>query len=287
MKAATPALQALLASQVHTLATCWRAVRRDGAAFAFTDHDADLLLGGETYRSTLGFKRTAISQSSLLNVDDTEIAGILDAATITDHDVRAGLWDYCEFRVFLCDWRAPDAGQLRLRRGWLGECVRTDRGGFTAELRSLTTRLAQKVGELTTPECRAQFGDSRCKVDLALWTFPGVVGAVAGDAPRAIFTVPAVGPPSAGSFVGGIARFTGGLNAGFMREMLDYDPETRSVGLFLPVPYTIAPGDAVELVAGCPKRLEDCIAFDNIANMRAEPYVPGMDTLARVAVPGP
>lgn len=277
MKAANAATIAALAGQVMKLATCWRVIRRDGVEYFFTDHNRDLVVGGDTYLAGLGFARTAISNKANLAVDDLEIEAFQDAATITERDVRAGLWDYAEVRVFVVGWDSPDSVQIKLRRGWLGEVTTNDRQGITAELRGLTAKLAQKTGELFTPECRAQFGDSRCKLNLASYTVSGTVGTVTN---RAIFTVPGITAPTAGSYVGGVAHFTSGLNAGAKREILEWNGTTAT--LFLPVPYVIAPGDAVSLVIGCDKRLATCKLFGNVVNFRGEPYVPGVDSLMAV-----
>ena len=56
---------------------------------------------------------------------------------------------------------------MALHRGYLGEVISTQSGMFTAELRGLVQRLAQKVGDLYSADCRADLGDSKCKIPLA------------------------------------------------------------------------------------------------------------------------
>ncbi|MEO0810438.1 MAG: DUF2163 domain-containing protein, partial [Pseudomonadota bacterium] len=51
-----------------------------------------------------------------------------------------------------------------MRRGWFGEVVLTEQGVFRTELRGMTQALQQRIGELYSPECRADLGDHRCKV---------------------------------------------------------------------------------------------------------------------------
>jgi len=52
----------------------------------------------------------------------------------------------------------------------------------------------------------------------------------------------------------------------------------KCIELFRDTLFDFAAGDEVELRAGCDKTLATCRdTFDNIYNMRAEPYVPGMD----------
>ena len=55
---------------------------------------------------------------------------------------------------------------MRLRRGWFGEVVLTEQGVFRIELRGLTQALSQRIGELYSPECRADLGDHRCRVPI-------------------------------------------------------------------------------------------------------------------------
>ncbi len=85
----------------------------------------------------------------------------------TERDIRAGVWDYAEVRIFLVNWANLALGEIKQRRGRLGEVVINDDGTFRAELRGLTQLLQQAVGELYSPECRADLGDSRCKVPIA------------------------------------------------------------------------------------------------------------------------
>lgn len=73
-----------------------------------------------------------------------------------------------------------------------------------------------------------------------------------------------------------------GANAGIAREV-----ETYSAGAFTlwqAFPFAIAPGETVEVHAGCRKRLaEDCVAkFDNGHNHQGFPFLPGMDAAHQI-----
>jgi uncharacterized phage protein (TIGR02218 family) len=109
-------------------------------------------------------------------------------------------------RIFLTNWADLSQGALRLRRGWFGEVVLGQAGVFRTELRGLTQALAQRIGELYSPECRADLGDNRCKVDLDAWRRHG---AVTGVIDRLTFTAGVDGGPHAdGWFDGGVLTFT-------------------------------------------------------------------------------
>lgn len=166
MKTISAGLLAHLQGEALTLATLWRLVRRDGTAFTFTDHDRDIVYGGETYLAAVGYERSAISSGSSLAVDEGELLGMLDAASIDDAELRAGLWDFAEVRIVAVNWSDLTQGEMKLRRGRLGEVIARDDGSFTAELRGLAQPLQSTVGSLYQPECRADLGDRRCGLPL-------------------------------------------------------------------------------------------------------------------------
>ena len=164
MKSVSPTLASHLAGYVTTLATCWRITRTDGVVFRFTDHDRDLVVEGEVYEASAGYSRTAIANDAGMGVDNLDVEGVFDSVAVTEEELRAGLFDRAEVRIFLINWADPAMGILRLRRGWFGEAVLTEQGVFRTELRGLTQALSQRIGELYSPECRADFGDQRCRV---------------------------------------------------------------------------------------------------------------------------
>ncbi|WP_168217384.1 DUF2163 domain-containing protein [Paracoccus liaowanqingii] len=185
MKQVSAALAAHLAGPVTTLTTCWSILRWDGAEFLFTDHDGDVAFDGKIYRASVGYSRTAISSDAQLAVDNLDIDGFLDDASITEEDMRAGLFDFAEVRIFLVNWQAPGMGALRLRRGRLGEVTLTGNGMFRGELRGLTQALQQEIGELYSAECRADLGDARCQVPLLPPVIERSTSYAVGDVVRA------------------------------------------------------------------------------------------------------
>jgi uncharacterized phage protein (TIGR02218 family) len=88
-----------------------------------------------------------------------------------------------------------------------------------------------------------------------------------------------------GYFDHGLVTWTSGANVGRSMEIKAYVP--GQVTLQLPMPHAIAIGDTYSIVAGCDKTLPTCRdRFDNVVNMRAEPYIPGMDQLLQVGRSG-
>jgi hypothetical protein len=69
---------------------------RRHSAYYFTDHDADLLIDGHTYVSSVGYQQTAISADPALTVNNTEVTGYFDSVALTADDLRSGLFDFAE-----------------------------------------------------------------------------------------------------------------------------------------------------------------------------------------------
>ncbi len=66
MRSIDPGLAAELASGATTLCRCWRALRRDGRRFGFTDHDRDLAFDGTLFQASTGLE--ASEAESLLGL---------------------------------------------------------------------------------------------------------------------------------------------------------------------------------------------------------------------------
>ncbi len=266
-------LSAHLAQETTTLATCWSITRRDGMTLYFTEHDKDIVVDGHVYGAASGMSASAVTSQAGLMVDNLEFEGMLSAEAIAEADVLAGKYDHAEISVFMVDYTSPDTGRLDLKTGWLGEV--TLRGGqFVAEMRGLTSRLQQVIGEVYTASCRAQLGDGRCKKNLAAFTVSGTVTSVEAahafkDSSRTELS---------NYFAYGVVTFTSGANAGIHMEIRDFS--AGRFGLFLPMPYPIAVGDSYTAVAGCDKSFQNCVTkFNNAVNFRGEPHVPGTDKL--------
>ena len=243
----------------------------------FTDHDVDIIYDAVTYQAQAGFTPTALQTSATLAVDNLDIEGLLDAACIREEDLLAGLYDFAEVDVFLINYTDLTQGRMVLRTGWLGQ-VSVSQGQFVAELRGLTQRLSQTVGQLYSPTCRAMLGDAACGVNLAGYTHSGQVSAATS---RSQFTDSA-NTQASGYFAYGKVTFTSGANAGLSMEVKQF--ANGSFTLILPLPHAIAAGDDYTAIAGCDKRFSTCAAtFDNAVNFRGEPHVPGLDAMMQTA----
>jgi len=165
-KTVTSELAAHLQEETTTLATLWKVTRKDGTVFRFTDHDSDIVRGGERFRASVGYDSTAVTNSVGLSVDNLDVRGFLEDSSLTDPDLRAGKFDFADVRIELVNYEAPDDGAIALRRGTFGEVTITDTGEFQTELRGLAQQYSQRIGKVYSPSCRADLGDSACKVGI-------------------------------------------------------------------------------------------------------------------------
>lgn len=267
------ALKNHLASDVTTLAMLWKVIRRDGQVFGFTDHDADLTVDGVLYAAATGFNASAVSTSAAFNVDNLDVDGIFSAAAITEADILSGVWDNAEVLVFLCNWADLTQGVMKLRRGWLGQ-AKTGRGTFTTELRGLMQRVQQNVGEVYSPNCRADLGDTRCKVVLTPFTFTATVTTAVT---RRTFNASSL-TQADNYFAFGQMTWTSGANNGLAMEIKSSLSSGGAIALQLPMPFDIVVGDTFSIVTGCDRTLATCRdKFANVLNYRGEPYLPGID----------
>ena len=273
MKTATAQLTAHIAGETTTLATCWKVTRKDGAVFGFTDFDRDLTIDGLVYQARTGYTRSAIHAISDLSVDNLDIESALDSDALAAPDLRAGIWDNAEVLIFLVNWNALSQGKIILKRGTIGQIELKDTV-FKAELRGLTQALSQQIGELYTPDCRADLGDKRCQIALAALTVASTVTASTdhygfSDAART---------EADGYWNSGLITWTSGANIGRKMEIRSF--ASGVFDLFLPMPSEIAVGDGYAAQPGCDKSFSTCCSrYNNAVNFRGEPHVPGTDAV--------
>jgi len=266
-------LAAHLAGEVTTLALLWRIVRRDGVILGFTSHDRDLEMEGVTYRAVPSFLPSAFVSNADFEAGDIELSGMLANGAVTQADLAAGRYDFARLHVSLVNWARPGDGVLALAAGTLG-AVRWEDGAFRAELSTDSARFAQPVTERFSPECRADLGDRRCRVDLARYR---VTARVTGAADRSRFSASGL-VATADWYAYGRLRWITGRNAGLGAEVLGSGG--GEVRLREPMRADINPGDLFTLTAGCDRRFATCAGkFGNGANFRGEPHVPGLDAM--------
>lgn len=259
--------------RLSTIALCWRVERRDGVTIGLTDHDRDLVVDGLVHRAAPGMTPSAIKRGDGLDADTMDVAGALTSAAISAGDLIDGRWDGARVAIFAIDW-ASGAGRIALGEGVIG-AVETRDEGFSAELRGAGALLDRPVVEETSAECRAEFGDKRCRVAMA--PRRRIARLIAADSAR--LTVDA-SEPSADAYGNGLVRWLGGANVGLEGAVAASDGATltlRAAPRHAPLPGTL-----IELTEGCDKTIATCAGrFANALNFRGEPFLPGIDLLTR------
>lgn len=261
-----------LESELGTIALCWRIERRDGVTIGLTAHDRDLAIGGLVYRAAPGMTPSAVARSAGLDADSMDVTGALTSSAISEGDLLAGRWDGARVALFATDWSDPGAC-VALGGGTIG-AVETRGDALTAELRGAAAALERPVVEETSPECRAELGDARCRVAMAGRRRFARVVAVEG----AVLTLDS-GEPVANGWGGGRLRWFSGLNSGLEEAVARSEGDDVTLRR---VPRFAGVGALVEVIEGCDKSVATCAGrFGNAANFRGEPYLPGVDLLTR------
>jgi uncharacterized phage protein (TIGR02218 family) len=279
VKALTVPYKAHLALGTTTLATCWKATLQDGTIIRATSHDRDITYNSELYPAASSYTKSDVVSASDMSPDNLELEGFLASPGITEEDVLSGRWDYAAIEIFEVNYTdtSPAMGRNVLRKGTLGE-VSASRSKFRAELRGIMQAFSRRIVKVTTKECLADLGDSRCGVDLAPFTVTGTVDVVTNyrqftDAART---------EAADWFTGGVITWTSGENNGLRMEVRR-STATGVIELHENMPFAITVGDTYSLHAGCSKRFEeDCIGkFSNGVNFRGFPHLPLSDVYKR------
>jgi uncharacterized phage protein (TIGR02218 family) len=284
MKSLPPLLQAHLASGTTTLCNCLRVTLKSGEKLGFTDCDVALVFDGMAFEADAGFTASSIESSLGLSVDNLEAQGALQSTKLDEARLNAGDFDHAQIEIWRVNWQ--DVSQrVLLRKGHLGE-VSYGEGAFQAEVRGLSHLLNQQKGRLYQFGCDAELGDARCGVNLtnAAYVDGGTVAAVEDAALVLNGIVFADDWATRGKLT-----FTSGAAAGKavgVKRQRSVGAQTR-MELWQVLPFSVAVGDAVNLIAGCDKQFATCRAkFSNAANFRGFPHMPGTDFVASFAASG-
>jgi len=267
------ALQTHMAGEVTTLAMCWKVTRTDSTIMGFTNHDRNITFDSVTYLAATGMTPSTTKCNSDMSVDNLEIDSVLDSSVISEADLMGGLYDYAALQVFLVNYNDLTMGNLVIRTGYLGQ-VTLNKNQFTAELRGMAQKLQEYTGDIVSPLCGANFGDTRCTINLTPFTVTGSVTAVTNNM---LFSASSL-TQGANYFTNGKITWTSGNNNGRQMEIKAF--LNKTVTLALAMSNDILAGDTFSIVAGCDKTNATCQnTFNNLINFRGFPSVPGMNAL--------
>lgn len=192
MRTIGASMQSHIEGVCTSLSTIWKITRKDGTELFFTDHDVNIVYDGDTYLAATGFERSAMDSAADLSVDSMDVAGIISSGAISEDDLLAGAYDGAVVMVGLVNWADPSMGRIALPGGVIGEITLSDNGIFKAEILGLVRMLDQHFLDHYQAECRADLGDTKCKIPV----YPDVLGRNAEVNVGEFYRVPTLSPTS-------------------------------------------------------------------------------------------
>ena len=259
-----------LAAKNAILCTHTKITRKDGHVVRMVDLDQISTVDGQSYYPG-GGERTAIKVTATTDADNVDITGLYKEGLIERDDLMSGLYDFAEVEIFLAFFGNPDLDIIPMVRGVFGD-VDIRSGDYTIKVEGLTHALKNTVGIFTGPTCRAFFGDSQCKINLADHNVKTTITAIID--PRTF----SVGVSDLTNYNAGLMKIASGTAAGQSGEIRT--ARAGTVTTYLPFVITPKVGDMVTLIRGCNKSRATCRdVYDNLNNFRGEPDLPGTDEI--------
>jgi uncharacterized phage protein (TIGR02218 family) len=282
----SPAFDAHLKSGATSLCNCWLLTLRNEQQLGFTDHDQQIVFGGNLFEPKAGFQPSAMTDKRNEAVDTAEVLGFVDDERLTEQMLRSGLLANAQVDWWWVNWRDTAERHL-MRRDYIGEIQQVD-NRFEAELRSHHAKLNQKRGRIYQRHCDAQFGDARCGVNANSINYSSTVtvSAVQQNGQIAVSGLEARADNWASK---GTLHWLSGAHkndrANIAQHKRDDGVDLLSLGnssLDL-----IEIGDQARVIIGCDKQFSTCREkFGNALNFQGFPHIPGDDFVLRYPRPG-
>lgn len=298
MKAASPALQALLATRNFAMADLYTFTLIGGGVLRYTSYDVDVSFGGNTWTAggTTGpfLDRTDNKAKCHWKIGvevDQLIFDLLPGAALVNGQpflsaVRQGVFDGAELELDRAFFPPPAAGAAPSIAGtgtiilFVGRVAEVDcgRGVATFNINSHLELLNQNLPlNLYQAPCLNTLFDASCALSRAAFAVSGTVAAGS-----TAFVVNATLAQASGYFDLGSIVFTSGANDGVSRSVKSYSAGSPGMLVLLsPLPNAPAPGDTFQAFPGCDKTQATCTnKFSNLVNFRGFPYIPTPATAA-------
>lgn len=260
-------------TQLWTLSKGANVIRR-------TTFDQPLTYDGHLF-AVAPLQPSRFDEQGDLSPNQLEMAINLDGSGITEAALMGHTWDRARLTIQAIDWTSLAAPPVRTWRGLIANAEVVQGQLARCEFLSLTHLLDQPIGDLYSSTCRVvEYGDAQCGKDVTAETFTGEVIAITDNRSFRVDVTQA----EANYFQFGPCKFTSGLNAsGDKLEIKSSAPNASNTDLVIvqEFPFAVQLGDEVEIIRGCNREFETCMARLNALRFRGEPGIPGLDKLLR------
>lgn len=257
------------------LIQCFEIERSDGKIFCFNESNEDLIFENKKYiASPIKHEKSRVFSNSSENGGsfDSKIISGLNHDLITKGDIFLGLYKDAKIETFFIN--NHDNEKKFLHRGFVSNVEILDDDEFLFEIKSLIEILDVNLNKKYSLNCRADFGDQKCKINLKNYFYYGFVSKINNE--KSFFDENSDFPD--GYFENGTVIFFEKENnkARFKTKIEFYTKKTFEI-VFVPF-LEIEIGMKFLATPGCNKTIDMCSKrYKNAINFRGEPFLPGFE----------
>lgn len=149
----------------QSLCWVWILLLSDGSKLGFTDHDNTLNFIEISCQPQSGFTQGEIDTNLDFSANNGAVQGVLNSDFISPVDIRNGRFEGAQIETYRVDWNKT-SNYAHISTGYIGE-IRQKGAVFEAEWLGLSTQLERSTGRVFGRVCDAEFGDTRCGLNVA------------------------------------------------------------------------------------------------------------------------
>lgn len=263
---------------------CIRIVPKVGAIIRLTSHPKTVMMqNGNLYLSTSGYEFTGYSAGSTSAPAMIDIQGVCEVAGIGIDKINSGVFDNARCYIFATNWDNPVEDYEEIVATVLGKTHIQDKR-YLIEQMSLSDVLNQNVGKTFIQTCQKKFGGQEfagCKINLTPYTFNG---SVTTSTNQNNFVDTSL-TQAQDYFTEGLIQFTSGLNANLKPLEIKKFQFGGFIETYDAFYYNPQIGDTFTIIAGCRKRIQDCVTHNNVVNFGGFPNVPTQNQYTKIGIP--